>query len=270
MRKDGKTRPRLQGQPLGVLLELLHRPGELVSREELRQRLWPADTFVDYDHSLNTAVNKVREALSDSADNPRFIQTIPKRGYRFIAALEATGDAAGPNAQDENSAPASDRIEAPAGESEIQKRALLLSDPQDLPAAPRRLVRVLFSLIQVMYLSFYISSLISLHETQRTLELMPEYSKWVFPVLVVTALAGIPIRLYLFFAVVFGYRGLTRRFHRLFPFVFPLDELWALSPLLGVETIGIGLALAATAVLVYLPFVQRSLLLMGEGHRKQT
>ena len=94
LRKDGKSRPRLQGQPLDVLLELLDRPGELVTREELRQRLWPADTFVDYDHSLNTAVNKVREALSDSADNPRFIQTIPRRGYRFIAAIETTGDGA--------------------------------------------------------------------------------------------------------------------------------------------------------------------------------
>src|SRR5579862_6794397 len=94
LRKEGKSRPRLQGQPLEILLELLDRQGELVSREELRQRLWPADTFVDYDHSLNTAVNKVREALSASAENPRFIQTIPRRGYRFIAAIETVENAA--------------------------------------------------------------------------------------------------------------------------------------------------------------------------------
>ena len=80
LRKDGKARPRVQGQPLEVLLHLLAHPGDVVTREELRQRLWPADTFVDYDHSLNTAVNKLRDALSDSADNPRFIQTIPRRG----------------------------------------------------------------------------------------------------------------------------------------------------------------------------------------------
>jgi DNA-binding winged helix-turn-helix (wHTH) protein len=254
LRKDGKARPRLQGQPMEILLELLDRPGELVSREELRHRLWPADTFVDYDHSLNTAVNKVREALSDSAENPRFIQTIPRRGYRFIATIEAA----------EGSNPATE----PARDPEMQKSAGLLSDSQDLPAAPRRQVRLLFSLIQVMYFSFYIASLVSLHETQRVVELMPEYSRWIFPVLLVTALVGIPVRLYLLAATVFGYRGLTRRFLRLFPFVFPLDELWALSPFLIVELIGVGLALAATAVLVYVPFSQRSLLLMGEGDSK--
>src|ERR1700676_5672686 len=70
LRKDGKARPRLQGQPLEILLHLLDRPGELVTREELRERLWPADTFVDYDHSLNTAVNKLPEALNDTATNP--------------------------------------------------------------------------------------------------------------------------------------------------------------------------------------------------------
>src|ERR1700720_1433898 len=88
LRKDGKIRPRLQGQPFEILLHLLDHPAEVVTREELRQRLWPADTFVDYDHSLNTAVNKLREALNDSAENPRFIQTIPRRGYRFVAPVE--------------------------------------------------------------------------------------------------------------------------------------------------------------------------------------
>lgn len=263
LRKEGKSRPRLQGQALEVLLELLNRPGELVTREELRQRLWPADTFVDYDHSLNTAVNKVREALNDSAENPRFIQTIPRRGYRFIGTIEAGEGATVPVAQTDGSNTAA----VPARDSEMQPSVSLLSNPQ-IPAAPRRQVRLLFSLIQVMYFSFYIASLVSLHETQRVVELMPDYSKWLFPVLVVTALIGIPVRLYFLAAAIFGYRGLTRRFLRLFPFVFPLDELWALSPFLIVELIGVGLALAATAVLVYVPFSQRSLLLMGEGDSK--
>src|ERR1700693_29276 len=94
LRKDGKARPRVQGQPLEVLLHLLAHPGDVVTREELRLLLWPADTFVDYDHSLNTAVNKLRDALNDSADNPRFIQTIPRRGYRFIASVEVVADGA--------------------------------------------------------------------------------------------------------------------------------------------------------------------------------
>ncbi|HEX3376528.1 MAG TPA: winged helix-turn-helix domain-containing protein, partial [Candidatus Acidoferrales bacterium] len=92
LRKDGKLRPRIQGQPLEILLHLLERPGDVVTREELRLQLWPVDTFVDYDHSLNTAVNKLRDALNDSADNPRFIQTIPRRGYRFISSVETVSN----------------------------------------------------------------------------------------------------------------------------------------------------------------------------------
>lgn len=79
------TRVRLQEQPFQVLVLLVQRAGELITREELRRHLWPADTFVDFDNSLNAAVAKIREALGDSPDNPRFIETIPRRGYRFIA-----------------------------------------------------------------------------------------------------------------------------------------------------------------------------------------
>jgi eukaryotic-like serine/threonine-protein kinase len=84
LRKQGK-RIKVQEQPFHVLTVLLQRPGEVVTREELRSRNWPADTFVDFDNSLNTAINKLREALGDSAGSPRFIETLPRRGYRFIA-----------------------------------------------------------------------------------------------------------------------------------------------------------------------------------------
>jgi TolB-like protein/DNA-binding winged helix-turn-helix (wHTH) protein/Tfp pilus assembly protein PilF len=90
LRKNG-YRIRLQDQPLQVLAMLLERPGQVVTREELRQRLWPADTFVDFDHGLNNAINRLREALNDSADSPRFIKTLPRRGYRFVA--EVSSDA---------------------------------------------------------------------------------------------------------------------------------------------------------------------------------
>ena len=79
----------LQEQPFQVLTLLLERPGEVVTREEVRQKLWPQDTFVDYDAGLNTAIRKLREALGDSADNPRFVETLPRRGYRFIAPVDA-------------------------------------------------------------------------------------------------------------------------------------------------------------------------------------
>ncbi len=87
LRKQG-LRIKLQEKPFQVLALLLERPGELVTREELQKKLWPGDTFVDFDHSMNTAVNKLREALGDSAESPRFIETLPKRGYRFIAPVQ--------------------------------------------------------------------------------------------------------------------------------------------------------------------------------------
>jgi DNA-binding winged helix-turn-helix (wHTH) protein len=87
LRKSG-LRIKLQDQPLQILTLLLEHPGEVVSREQLRQRLWPADTFVDFDHSLNSAVKKLRQALGDDSDNPRFIETLPRRGYRFIVPVK--------------------------------------------------------------------------------------------------------------------------------------------------------------------------------------
>jgi len=88
LRKQG-VRIKLQDQPFQVLAVLLQRPGDVVTREELRSQIWPEDTFVDFDNSLNTAINKLREALGDSADNPRFIETLPRRGYRFIASVSS-------------------------------------------------------------------------------------------------------------------------------------------------------------------------------------
>src|ERR1700756_3771261 len=82
LRKQG-LKLRLQDKPLQILLQLLERPGEVITREELRQALWPADTFGDLDNSLNAAMNKLREVLGDSAENPRFIETLSRRGYRF-------------------------------------------------------------------------------------------------------------------------------------------------------------------------------------------
>ena len=91
LRKNG-TKLKLQEQPFQVLCALLDQPGELVTREELRNRLWPVDTFVDFDHSLNAAIKRLRDALGESADAPVFIETMARRGYRFIAPLETRAD----------------------------------------------------------------------------------------------------------------------------------------------------------------------------------
>src|SRR6185437_8453511 len=105
LRRDGR-RIKLQEQPFRVLSLLLQRTGEVVTREELRERLWPVDTFVDFDHGLNSAVARLREALRDSAEKPRFIETIAKRGYRFIGQIEADKDSEKLSAA---AAPTSDR-----------------------------------------------------------------------------------------------------------------------------------------------------------------
>jgi DNA-binding winged helix-turn-helix (wHTH) protein len=83
---------KLQEQPFRVLSLLLERAGELVTREELREQLWSTDTFVDFEHSLNTSVKKLRQALGDSADNPRFVETLARRGYRFIVPVEQVAE----------------------------------------------------------------------------------------------------------------------------------------------------------------------------------
>src|SRR3989304_4597918 len=89
LRKQG-LKIKLQEQPFEVLVMLLEHPGEVVTREEIQQKLWPADIFLDFEHGINAAVKRLREALDDSADNPRFVETLARRGYRFIAPVEGT------------------------------------------------------------------------------------------------------------------------------------------------------------------------------------
>lgn len=88
------TKIKLQQQPFQVLAILLERPGDLVTREELRERIWPADTFVDFDHSLNTAVKKLRQALGDGTQKPRFVETLPRKGYRFLGTVKGAAEVA--------------------------------------------------------------------------------------------------------------------------------------------------------------------------------
>jgi len=94
--RKGGMRQKLAGQPFQVLQALLEHPQEIVTREELRERLWPGNTFVDYELALKKAINRLREVLGDSADNPRFIETIPHQGYRFLAEVQAV-DSYGPS-----------------------------------------------------------------------------------------------------------------------------------------------------------------------------
>lgn len=258
LRKDGNQQPRLREQALQILLMLLERPRDLVTREELRERLWSADTFVDFDHGLNTAINQLRNALGDSAGSPRFIQTVPRRGYRFIAPVEikTRGAAAASESVRQNGDLGRD-----AGTRE--DRVSFLSEARELPAVSNGVVRLLFALVQVMYLSFYIASLARISKVETILAESRIAPAAVFIVLIVSAACGIPTRLYLLSAVALNYRGINAKFQKLFPLILVFDGLWALAPFLLVEQIGMGLAIGSTAALLYVPFAQRSLLLMG-------
>ena len=152
--RDGKAQPRLRDQALQILQMLLERPRELVTREELRDRLWSSDTFVDFDHGLNTAVNQLRSAFGDSAANPRFIQTVPRRGYRFIAPVEVTSSFSPGISPDSPAIGNSDIPNRPEILDSQAARSSILSDSHELPFASKTSVRILFSLIQLMYLFF--------------------------------------------------------------------------------------------------------------------
>jgi DNA-binding winged helix-turn-helix (wHTH) protein len=264
LRKSG-IKLRLQEQPFQVLAVLLERAGDLVTREELQQKLWPSDTFVDFDHSLNTAINKVREALGDSASSPRFVETLARRGYRFIAPVQTdaekdvvpTGDAA---------VAAGDRVTLTSkGSPDRQPPAVAMHPELEVPIPRRTITRGLFALIQVMYLVFYLIALFRLHQVQAVADLfLPLWGANLLSVAVmVTAGVGIPLRCYLLSAVGFDYQRLGEKFRQIFHFVLALDQLWAVAPFLLIQEIGLGAAFAVSAALLYLPFSERTLIRMA-------
>jgi len=251
LRKSG-VKLRLQGQPFQVLALLLERAGGVVTREELQQKLWPSDTFVDFDHSLNTAINKVREALGDSASSPRYVETLARRGYRFIAPVQnnpASDAAVSPRP---TTLPAADVSSPP------------LHPDLEVPIPRRAVTRGLFGLIQIMYLCFYLSALFLL---RYVLEIGDSFvHPWgivLAGAVLVTAGVGIPLRLYLLSAVSFDYQRLGEKFGQMFPFVLALDQLWAVAPFLLIPQIGLGAAFAVSAALLYLPFSERTLIRMA-------
>ena len=260
LRKNGR-KLRLQEQPFQILALLLERAGNVVTREELRQKLWPADTFVDFDHGLNTAVNKLREVLGDSASSPRFIETLARRGYRFIAPVQNDEHSnVGPAVQ-----PAAPMAQKTRQESQQEVEPGALHPELDVPIPRRGLTRGLFALVQVMYLSFYLSALFRLHIVQNIADsFLPAWGATALSgVVMITAGVGIPLRCYLLSAVGFDHQLLAEKFQKMFPFVLALDQLWAVSPFLLISKIGLGAAFAACAALLYLPFSERTLIRMA-------
>jgi cholera toxin transcriptional activator len=242
LRKQGR-RIRLQDQPFAVLAILLENAGSVISREDIRQKLWAADTFVDFDHSLNTAVNKIRETLGDSAGSPRFVETVARRGYRFVGQVS----------WENSSAPQPAAIQPEKTASE-------------LPTVPRGLTRSLFVLIQVMYVVFYVEALSHWRGVEQ-ISWADANSPLILIAVLVTAGVGIPVRFYLLSAAGFDYALLGEKFRKIFIPLLVLDELWAIAPFLILDTIGFGAAFAATAALLYVPFAERTLVRMAYSRK---
>ncbi len=278
LRKFG-ARMKIQDQPFQILAALLERPGDLVTREELQQKIWPADTFVDFDHSLNTSINKLREALSDSAASPRYIETLPRRGYRLLIPVELAGPGA-TNVSANATGIASDNSqlakeaekrqqETAADSSAFSSAPKYIGSGNNLvsPGAPgsmgRGPARGLFNLIQVMYLSFYILAVGHLHAVHNLADaFVPQWATPLVVMITVTGIVGIAVRLFLFAVVSFDVAHFGEMFRKLFPALMPLDAFWALAPFLISHRIGAGFALVACTALLWVPFAQRTLVKM--------
>jgi cholera toxin transcriptional activator len=232
--KNGQS-IRLQGQPARLLGLLLSRPGELVTRAEIQKALWPDGRFVEFEHAINTAMKKVREALDDDPDAPRFIETLPKLGYRFTAAVR--------------------EMDPPPQES---RQPVFTNGEFAIPHP--QLSRFLFLFIQAGYIAMYCAALYYMPDLESALIAVGFVPVSVtFPAVLLIAMCGIAVRLYLVTAVGWRHPAARVNFMRLFPLVVILDAVWAACPLMAIEGLGAGVALAGVAGLAYLPFAQRTL-----------
>ena len=248
LRRKG-VRVKLNAQPFQLLILLLDRSGELLTRDQIAAHLWPSETFVDFDHGVNSAINRIREALGDTASNPRFVETLARRGYRFIAPVEQLHEAPQPTEIIPTIAPE-------------PTTTTLLATAEELPHASHAVTKSLFVALQLMYVGFYVGTLANLPEIADLLSPLPHASA-VFATLIATAAALIPVRAFVLTGALLHPPGVRTKLLRLWPFLLSFDILWSLAPFLLLHHINFGVAIACTPLLVYSPFAQRSLILMG-------
>jgi DNA-binding winged helix-turn-helix (wHTH) protein len=229
--RKNDTRIRLQDQPAKLLALLATHPGQLVTRTDIQKALWGENQFVEFEHAINTAIKKVREALEEDPENPRLIETLPRKGYRFIAPVELPS-----LAKEGNFVPAEFTLSLPA-----------------------KVSRTLFLLIQAGYIAIYCAALYYHDALDDPLQRVGFTPVWL-PSLIIMAMCGIALRLYLLSAIGWAHPAAGRRFRSLFPALLLFDGLWAASPLLATQAIGVGVALAGVAGLAYVPFAQRTLI----------
>jgi len=289
LRKDGRL-IKLQDQPGKLLALLACRAGELVTRVEIEKALWHEDEFVEFEHAVNTAMRKIRVALGDDLEKPRFIETLPRKGYRFIAAVETCAAAESPARADDEASQTGKGLgnktptrSSSAGQASEDKAAVANALPAEeasevtsfqttsLSATttaaaetsfsmPRPMARLLFLAVQGGYLAMYCAALYKAEAVREVLaRVFGGPAAIVEPLVIIVAMCGIAVRLYLLSSVGLNHPAAGVKFQRLFPALFVLDTAWAVSPLLLVHKIGYGLALGSIAPLAYLPFSQRTL-----------
>ena len=258
--KDG-GRLKLQDQPTRLLILLVSRAGMLVSRDEIQEALWKDGHFVEFEHAINVAVKKIREALNDNPLKPRILETLPRKGYRFIASVEAVG-----------SKVASVAVEAGAvlPQPEVEPVHAIMEDEETLErefALPAIPARILFLVVQAMYLTVYCLALVHMYDVASVLGAAGV--GWLATPLLVGAAGSIPVRLYLIFTVGLGHPAAGLKYRRMLPYLMPWDWIWAPSPFLAVHTIGPEWALVLSAVLVYPPISQLILVRSIDHHRNR-
>ncbi len=224
-------RLKLQDQPARLLILLVTRPGTLVTRADIQEALWNEGEFVEFEHAINVAVKKIREALDDDPLKPRFIETVPKKGYRFIGTIETASIASAP--------------------SQTISDEEVLEQDFALPAMP---ARILFLAVQGVYLTVYCLTLLHLQDVAEVLA--GAGAPWLAIPVLVGASASIPVRLYLIFSVGLGHPAAGEKYRRMLPYLMPWDWLWAPSPFLASHEIGTEWALLLTVLLVYPPISQ--------------
>ena len=251
LRKNDKRIP-LQDQPAKLLALLATHPGQLVTRTDIQKALWGENQFVEFEHAINTAIKKVREALEEDSENPRLIETLPRKGYRFIGRVEL------PSLAKEGQGVVgsiSEQISAV-----VDRTTPNPSFAFTLPL-PYSVSRILFLLIQGGYIAIYCVALYFHDVLDDPLQRVGFTPVWfTIPLVIIMAMCGIAIRLYLLSAIGWAHPDAGHRFRSLFPALLLFDGLWAASPLLASQTIGVGIALAGVAGLAYVPFAQRTLM----------
>jgi cholera toxin transcriptional activator len=240
------NRVQLQDQPTRLLALLANRHGELVTRDEIQHELWKDGEFVEFEHAVNTAIRKIRIALDDTSNKPRIIETLPKKGYRFIAPVDVLGGSpASPPPQTAEPIPA----KRPSGDNFVLPISVVSA-------------RILFLLAQVPYVATYLATFYNWDNLDaaliRTFVFIPV--EWSRIGIQVFALVGFAVRIYLIGLVGWGHTEAGPRYRKLFPFLLFMDGLWAATPLLVVENLGPLVSWAGLILMGWLVFGQRTLM----------